>query len=122
MSAVILAILYAGLIFYFSSLSTVPLPDYVVSVKDYALHFIEFGVLAVLLILAMFKLKYKYEATVIIGFLYAIIDEIHQFFVPGRVFSFTDIMMDWLGIIVVVLIFYYFENRKSFIEKQTEVK
>ena len=43
------------------------------------------------------KLHDKYVIALIISIIYAISDEIHQIFVPGRSFQFTDILTDSAG-------------------------
>lgn len=42
--------------------------------------------------------------SLIIGIIYAISDEIHQYFVPGRAAKITDVMIDTMGVIVGILI------------------
>lgn len=48
------------------------------------------------------KLKFMYCS--IFGVLYAVSDEIHQIFVPGRAFEIKDIMVDCTGFLIGVLI------------------
>lgn len=43
--------------------------------------------------------------TLIISLIYATSDEFHQLFVPGRMFSITDIVTDLMGSIVAILIY-----------------
>lgn len=45
--------------------------------------------------------------TIIIGFIYAISDEIHQLFVPGRSGLVTDVLIDTLGITTGALIYIF---------------
>jgi VanZ family protein len=52
--------------------------------------------------------------SIIFTFLYGVSDEIHQYFVPGRVFSIFDILANGLGAIAGTLVFYY---RKRLISK-----
>lgn len=66
-------------------------------------HFIEFAILYLLLVIA-FKANNRYtEMTdllaMIISILYAFIDEIHQFYVPGRSFSQMDLFKDMIGVV-----------------------
>lgn len=42
--------------------------------------------------------------SLIIGFLYAITDELHQFFVPGRGPLFSDILIDSLGVLIGIIV------------------
>ena len=41
---------------------------------------------------------------------YAVFDEVHQLFVPGRAFQFFDIVIDSFGAIFGILIFLFFKN------------
>lgn len=68
-------------------------------------HFVIFGALSVSLFYGFFKNKVlgAYYYAVIITFLYAISDELHQYFVPGRVASWKDVMIDTLGAIFFLL-------------------
>jgi hypothetical protein len=51
------------------------------------------------------KSKTKYILlTLIISIIYAILDETHQLFVPGRVFSIKDILIDSLGSLSSIII------------------
>jgi VanZ family protein len=43
--------------------------------------------------------------TVGIAFVYAISDEIHQLFVPGRFSSIKDVLVDLMGILLAILIY-----------------
>lgn len=52
------------------------------------------------------KRNYRYFAAVLIAFLYAATDEIHQLFVPGRTGQLKDVFIDTLGAILMMLILY----------------
>ena len=54
-----------------------------------------------------FKLNKNKKITLsfLIGAIYAITDEIHQFFVPGRSSSMLDVFIDSVGIIIGIFIF-----------------
>lgn len=45
------------------------------------------------------NLKHAQTATLITGFLYALSDEIHQLFVPGRSGELRDVLIDFSGVI-----------------------
>src|SRR2546422_3108084 len=79
-------IVYAALIFYFSSQSD-PLPALTEAVWDKALHAIEYGGLAVLLCRAWRGEGYGWPAAcafgVFVACAYALSDEWHQGLVPG---------------------------------------
>jgi len=92
--------LYAGIIFYFSSLPQTSLPP--IGSYDKIIHTFEFLVLG-------FLLSRGFNSDIKIGFLkvfvlasvfnlfYGISDEVHQLFTPGREFSFGDILADGIG-------------------------
>ena len=46
------------------------------------------------------------SAALVTAALYAVTDELHQLFVPGRAFQFTDILIDLAGAFLAVLIFF----------------
>lgn len=85
-------------------------------------HFFIFGILGVLAVNAYKSLKIRDNGKVaILAFatcvIYAITDEVHQLFVPGRAFEFTDIIIDSSGSFIFIslslLIVYLIENRKE---------
>ena len=44
--------------------------------------------------------RFRFLITVGLGFLYAVSDEVHQLFVPGRSFQLFDIFMDTSGVVI----------------------
>lgn len=64
-------------------------------------HFTEYFILSFIFYRAMIvsgsKIKKSIIVTSIFCFLYAVSDEIHQLFVPGRVFAVRDIIIDTSG-------------------------
>ncbi|MEG1705249.1 MAG: VanZ family protein [Clostridia bacterium] len=52
------------------------------------------------------NLKYKKTIALIIGIIYAITDEIHQLFIPGRSGNIKDICIDSLGVATGILLIY----------------
>ena len=92
---------YAALIFYLSSLASLPGPD--ILFADKVEHAIEYGILGFLLMRAIFRAGFcldrrsAFALVVIISFLYGVGDEIHQIFVPGRTASFFDALFDLIG-------------------------
>lgn len=73
-----------------------------------AAHFTEyaiFGIMALFAFNGLFKKKiWLIIVPEIISFLYALSDEFHQYFVPGRYASFGDVMIDSSGALVGILI------------------
>ena len=54
-----------------------------------------------------------YLKNTLIVFVLAAIDEIHQFFVPGRYSSFWDVMLDTAGCLFFLFFMYLFFDRKK---------
>ena len=71
-------------------------------------HFTAYMLLSILTLSAMLthKLRDKTRTalTLIICFLYAVSDEIHQVFVPGRAGRFSDVMIDTSGAVLGILL------------------
>jgi hypothetical protein len=95
-------ILYAGVIFAFSSLSAVPVMP---KKSDKILHFIEYSFFAFLLWRALARDRFwsldigRFIIVALIASLYAASDEIHQSYVPGRYASIYDWFADVAGIL-----------------------
>jgi VanZ family protein len=101
-----LAVLWMVVIFTLSSqprFSFVPLA-WQSELASVAAHATEYLILAVLLWMAAARTSWLRERTavVVLGMacLYAVSDEVHQFFVPGRVTDARDLVVDALGIAV----------------------
>ena len=127
------AISWATIIFIQSSLSSIPTPDLGFDFQDKFLHAIVYGILGFLLLRALIfqnnRVISRYAAvlTILIGGFYAMTDEIHQSFVPGRYADFDDGIADIIGILTVVFIVYAgkinkrWERRKAFIDSDRGV-
>lgn len=76
--------------------------------RDYAHSFCYF-VLALLMmnLLTLLRLKKAISVfiTLVFCFIYALTDEIHQLFIPGRAFQLTDIANDILGAALAILMY-----------------
>ena len=103
---IIIIIFISGTIFSFSSQDSEKSSG--VSGKITA-HFSIYAALGLSVISLTFtydiKNKKRILITLISGVLYAISDEIHQTFIPGRSGQVTDVMIDSAGIILSILIF-----------------
>lgn len=92
-------VIWAGLIFYLSSIPSLKTPF---GIWDFylrkAAHITEYLVL-LLLIFPNFKTNNirNRNIAVLIAMLYAVSDEYHQSFVPGRSMEIADMAWDWLG-------------------------
>lgn len=76
------------------------------------MHASVYLVLAILvanaLIVGKTKIKYTLILSLLISFLYACSDEIHQLFVPGRSGEFRDVLIDTGGALIGIFIYYIF--------------
>lgn len=98
-----LTIIWASLIFLGSSIpgSSIPVAP---SITSFIVHFFEFTILGTLLGLSVHAIKKAWHdkavlTALIIGFAYALSDEFHQLFVPGRNFEAFDILIDLIGLL-----------------------
>lgn len=64
-------------------------------------------------------LKYKFSISILVGLLYAISDEIHQSFTPGRTPSVIDVGIDTCGVFIgIILILIVISVFKALTEKE----
>ena len=70
------------------------------------MHSFEYLILGLLItnLLKQYKIKTNILIPILLCFIYASTDEIHQLFVPGRSFQYFDILMDMIGSIIGVLL------------------
>ncbi|MDZ7340787.1 MAG: VanZ family protein [candidate division KSB1 bacterium] len=106
------AIAWAAAIFIQSSMADISVPELGFDWQDKVYHAIEYGILGFLLYRALFFQKIQLLKTHASGFtwllgsLYAISDEIHQYFVPGRSADVGDALADVAGITLILLLLY----------------
>lgn len=104
----LLVVLWMGVIFWFSSQEQLISPTYPIIGQIISAfgHVIFFGVLYFLFVKAL-KSSYLLSAGSLVRlgltfvFLYGLIDEFHQSFVPGRDASMIDVALDVLGGVIV---------------------
>ncbi len=95
-------LLWMALIFYGSAQPTLPsLSDSMLdSLVKYGAHFVEYAVLALLWYRALYS-RFPHPKILPLAFLitagYALSDEFHQSFVPGRSATWQDIAVDVIG-------------------------
>jgi len=72
-------------------------------------HFFAFFSLALFLAIAITKGKKvnSIHFAIFIAIVYAILDEIHQLFVPGRYGSLTDVLINCIGILSAIVFYLY---------------
>jgi VanZ family protein len=96
-------VVWMSIIFYFSSRSTTGIgtnqTDRFLILKSF--HLIEYAILVFLFLFAVYKRK----LAIFIAYLYAVSDEIHQYFIPGRTGRLRDTLIDLIGILIGVFIF-----------------
>ncbi|MBU0713248.1 VanZ family protein [bacterium] len=99
------------LIFFLSSLPQSELPPIHIKGFDKVLHFIEYLVYGMTLLLAYthtkspYILRNAFVVSMLTGILYAVTDEIHQLYVIGRDCSFGDFSVDVLGVVLGIFLF-----------------
>jgi VanZ family protein len=103
-------LIWMALIFFVSAQSQLPTPEqrWLDILLEKSGHTLEYAVLAVLLVRALDPAQTgrwrAFGVAVLIAWLYAISDEIHQMFVPGRSADWLDILFDWMGAMVATLL------------------
>ena len=94
---------WMAVIFFLSAQAHLPTPgqhwlDFVV---EKSAHALEYAVLAALLLRALGNRDRErwraFGVAVLLAWFYALTDEFHQRFVPGRAADWSDILFDWLG-------------------------
>ena len=101
----IITFFYMLFIVYLSHIPNDNLPQETSGISniDLLFHFFEYSVLGFLLFQSIYVDKLiiinPLLASILIGILFAISDEYHQSFVPGRHMSLMDIIFDSLGIL-----------------------
>lgn len=97
-------------IFVGTSLPAEYLPEFVLFGPDKLLHVGVFLILAILIFRALSVKEKPLPArqvvvwTIIIAGSYAVFDELHQYFIPGRAPDFFDLLADAVGIITGVVL------------------
>ena len=112
--------IYAIGLFVLSSIPDLSPPDLGFQPQDKVYHFVFYASYAFFVARSFFaqsrwlRIKNSFVFySIIFTALYGVSDEIHQYFVPGRVFSIFDILANSLGAIAGTLIFYYYDRYKS---------
>ena len=78
-------------------------------------HFFAFFFLQLFLLITTTKSNTKhFSSSIIISFLYACLDELHQYFIPGRFCSWSDIFTDLGGILLATFMYYKHKTKLNF--------
>ena len=111
------------LIFFLSSLTLKIQAPKLFSFQDKVFHFLEFGMLALLLIRAVYRRsargKMRYLICITLVVIYGGLDEFHQYFVPGRMVEWGDFAADALGAMVCGWAWLLFAQRKNALPRST---
>ncbi|MCJ7656667.1 MAG: VanZ family protein [Candidatus Atribacteria bacterium] len=112
----ILLIIYSMMIFIFSSRPEVGVEQYFYG-QDKVMHFFVYGIHAFLCLLTLYNKTLsskftQYFLAFILSVSYGIFNEIYQYFIPEREFSFGDILANGLGIIALLILVYISQNKK----------
>lgn len=79
-------------------------------------HMSEYAILLLFIYYGLYKTstyKYLLSTTLLITFIYACSDEIHQLFIPGRSGQLIDVLIDTSGALIMILIIYLWQERKK---------
>ncbi len=93
-----------------TSIPTVETPDLGFDAQDKLYHLVAYMIFALLLMRAMVagnpeRIAYASKRTLYYGIAYAIFDEVHQLFIPGRYGDIGDGLADVLGILCGLMLF-----------------
>lgn len=105
---------------HLSELMQQALADYFEHPLRKAAHFAEYAVMGILVSCFLYafvqSVKKRYICSVVWIFISAALDELHQYFVPGRWASFADVLLDTcggaVGAVLCCLALYRIEKRK----------
>ena len=93
------------------------IPHWHLTWKDKIAHITEYAILALLFLLMLKQenrianRKRRLLTVLCFGLLLAVIDELHQLFIPGRSTDVLDIVADFSGIVIMTFIFNLIRNR-----------
>jgi VanZ family protein len=76
-------------------------------------HVIVFGILAFLLYKTLAAYPFSYILSWILTVIYAVSDEWHQSFMPGRVAAYQDVLFDSLGAFFALFLIYIISKKKN---------
>ena len=108
-------ILWSGLIFAFSSIPNLKLPSLGLGFEDKIYHFTEFFIWG-----ALYAKSYKmtpgqksirgFMIALVIGMAFALLDEGHQRWIPGRGFDWKDLLSNWSGLACSLLFLFFLKK------------
>ena len=106
-------LVWMGLIFYLSAQPDLPHPDtgWLGLALSSGAHAFVFGVLAVLWVRVLGGRRHALPVAFALTMLYALSDEFHQAFVPGRYPDPWDLLADGLGAVLALAIWLFWHRR-----------
>lgn len=104
---------WMGLIFLLSAQSRFPQTEtfWVDALLGHGAHIFVFGVLAVLWVRALGNRPWAWPAALALTMLYALSDEFHQSFVPGRCMDPWDLLLDGIGAALGLGLWWWWKHR-----------
>ncbi len=104
-----ITILIALIIFYVSSLTVKQTSGLGNGPNSVFYHITIFFLFSFFLLISLVRGKNRDLILIVIAvsIIYAVLDEMHQFFVPGRASSFRDIILDSIGILSALIVYLF---------------
>jgi VanZ family protein len=108
-------VVWSGLIFFLSTQPDFPSPetDWLADLLGNSAHVVLFAVLAVLWARVLGQRPRAVLWACILTAVYALSDEIHQWFVPGRVADVRDLILDLAGALLGLWVWAWTRNRRN---------
>jgi len=105
--SLLIVIIIAGFIFYVSSWEFAPKTPLPPNLNAILYHIGIFFLLAFFVFISLIQGRKKQWLVfaILLSLFYAVSDEFHQYFVPGRVTSFGDVFLDSVGIVFALVIY-----------------
>jgi len=112
------AIFWALVLFTLSSIPKLQSPFHLSKWDDKLNHFVAYAILGALTLRAFsvnrpVPQKRELSMSLAVGFFYGALDEVHQYFVPGRFMDHKDFIADAAGVTVGVLLYLWLCKRRS---------
>jgi len=117
------AAVWATILFLLSRLTTIPAPlEPFTLLWDKAIHFSLYTVMGLGLAWARrrSRVRFSHLAMVGLGSLYGALDEVHQYFVPGRMAEVGDWIANTLGVVVGYTVLILLNGRNTSSKTETE--
>ena len=90
-------IVWSAVIFTFSSIPYLKMPKFGLGYEDKIYHCIEFFIWGIIFLWCAGKVE-KIFLMLLVGIIFAFVDEFHQKWIPGRMFDRYDLFADIMGL------------------------